>query len=73
MRHLAHIVATVGEDHAALGSDWDGFIVPSSDLNDPLALPGLVAEMIARGWRDDRILKILGGNFRRVLGELRPG
>lgn len=73
MRHLAHIVATVGEDHAALGSDWDGFIVPSSDLKDPLALPGLVAEMTARGWRDERILKILGGNFRRVLGALRPG
>jgi hypothetical protein len=73
MRHLAHIVAVVGEDHAALGSDWDGFIVPSPDLRDPLALPGLVVEMQARGWREERIKKILGGNFRRVLGALRPG
>jgi membrane dipeptidase len=73
MRHLAHIVAVVGEDHAALGSDWDGFIVPSADLRDPLALPGLVVEMQARGWREERIKKILGGNFRRVLGALRPG
>lgn len=73
VRHLAHIIGVVGEDHAALGSDWDGFIVPSEDLKNPLALPGLVAEMLARGWSPERIGKILGGNFRRVLGVLRPG
>jgi membrane dipeptidase len=73
VRHLAHIIDTVGEDHAALGSDWDGFIVPPDELKDPLGLPLLVAEMQARGYRPERIHKILGGNFVRCLRALRPG
>ena len=72
MRHLAHIIDVVGDDVAALGSDWDGFITPSADLRDVTCLPDLVAEMLARGMREERILKIVGGNFRRVLGALRP-
>lgn len=73
MRHLAHIIDTVGEDHASLGSDWDGFIVPPDSLKDPLGLPLLVAEMQSRGDRSERIHKILGGNFVRCLRALRPG
>ena len=73
MRHLAHIIDTVGEDHASLGSDWDGFIVPPDSLKDPLGLPLLVAEMQSRGYRPERIHKILGGNFVRCLRALRPG
>src|SRR5215831_11936844 len=35
VRHLAHIVETVGDDHASLGSDWDGAISPPRDLLTP--------------------------------------
>ncbi len=71
LRHLAHIVETVGEDHASLGSDWDGAIVPPRDLATPLDLPRLVEGMLRRGWSAERIRKILGGNFLRVVGDLR--
>lgn len=69
--HLAHIVATVGEDHASIGTDYDGFIIPPRDLPGIWALPRLVQEMLDRGWSESRIRKILGGNALRVVEALR--
>ncbi len=70
--HLEHIVDTVGDDVPALGSDWDGMIVPPRDIATCLELPRLVQLMLERGWTGDRIAKILGGNFLRALASLRP-
>ena len=69
--HLAHIVKTVGDDHASLGSDWDGMIVTPRDMPTCLELPRLVDAMLRRGWRPDRVRKILGGSYLRALGMLR--
>jgi membrane dipeptidase len=69
--HLEHVIATVGEDHAALGSDWDGMVIPPRDLPTCLELPRLVEHMLARRWSDARIRKVLGGNFLRALTALR--
>ena len=41
VEHLAHIVDVAGEDHAALGSDWDGAIVTPRDMATCLELPRL--------------------------------
>ncbi len=69
--HLEHIVRTVGEDHASLGSDFDGLIIPPRDLRSCLELPRLVELMLQRGFSTDSIQKILGGNFLRTLSALR--
>jgi len=69
--HLAHIVDTVGEDHASIGTDYDGAITPPKDLPGLWALPRVVQEMLERGWSDVRIRKILGGNALRVIEALR--
>jgi membrane dipeptidase len=69
--HLAHIVKTVGDDHASLGSDWDGMIVTPRDISTCLELPKLVDAMLRRGWKADRIGKILGGSYLRALELLR--
>ena len=69
--HLAQIIDTIGEDHASLGSDWDGMIVPPVDMRTCLELPRLTQAMLARGWSDTRVKKILGGNFLRVVEALR--
>jgi membrane dipeptidase len=69
--HLAYIVRTVGDDFASLGSDWDGAIVPPRDMPTCLELPRLVQLMLDRGWQAERIQKILGGNFLRVVEALR--
>lgn len=70
--HLAHVVRVAGEDCPALGSDFDGAIVPPRDLRSVLELPRLVELMLKRGFRPALIKKILGQNFLRVLGAIRP-
>lgn len=69
--HLEHIVCTVGDDHASIGTDYDGFIIPPKDLPGIWALPRVVQEMLNRGWSDVRIRKILGGNALRAVEALR--
>lgn len=71
VRHLEHVVRTVGDDHASLGSDWDGAIITPRDMPTVLELPRLVQLMLDRGWQPERIRKILGGNFLRVLRAIR--
>ncbi|MCC6522846.1 MAG: membrane dipeptidase [Polyangiaceae bacterium] len=71
VRHLEHIVRTVGDDHASLGSDFDGAITPPRDLPTCLELPRLVELMLRRGFAPDTVRKILGANFLRVVGHLR--
>ena len=71
VRHVEHIVKTVGEDHVSLGSDWDGAICPPRDLKTPRDLPRVVDLLLQRGFAAETIGKILGGNFLRVVGELR--
>ncbi|HEX4355783.1 MAG TPA: membrane dipeptidase [Polyangiales bacterium] len=70
--HLAHIVAVAGEDAAAIGSDWDGAIIPPRPLRSCEGLPLLVQAMLDRGLSHRVIQKILGANFLRALGQLRP-
>jgi membrane dipeptidase len=70
--HLQHIIDVVGEDFAALGSDWDGAIITPRDMATCLELPIVCELMLRRGWSPERIRKILGGNFLRALGALRP-
>lgn len=69
--HLQHVVETVGEDHASLGSDWDGAIATPRDMPTCLELPRLVQRMLDRGFSDRCVGKILGGNFLRVVAALR--
>ncbi len=70
--HMAHVIKVAGEDHVALGSDWDGFIVTPRDMKTVLELPLLVQRMLDRGWGGERIKKILGGNYLRMMKEIRP-
>jgi membrane dipeptidase len=67
IKHMLHILDVVGEDAPALGSDWDGFIVPTRELCDPRGLP-LLTDALLRAKVSDRIIgKILRGNVMRVL------
>ncbi len=67
--HLKHIVDVCGEDTPALGSDWDGFIIPTQDLKDAARLPLLTDELMKAGFSEDTISKILRRNALRVLEE----
>ena len=71
VRHLEHVVDVGGEDCAALGSDWDGFIVPPRDMRTVSDLPVLLSAMRARGFSDARMAKITAANYLRVVESVR--
>lgn len=71
VRHLEHVVNVAGEDHVSLGSDWDGSIITPRDMSTVLELPRLTQALLERHWTEERIRKLLGGNFLRVVASVR--
>ena len=67
--HLAHFREIVGEDHIGIGSDFYGGPNPPG-LEDASKFPDLIAELVRREWGDAAIIKVMGGNFLRVWGEV---
>ncbi|AKU93714.1 putative dipeptidase [Labilithrix luteola] len=64
--HIEHIVQVAGIDHVGLGSDFDGVDALPDGLDGIDSLPKITLALVERGYKDDEILKILGGNFLRV-------
>ena len=69
VEHMKHIINIVGEDAVALGSDWDGFIVPTRELADPTGLPKLTEALLRSGLTHGAVGKALRLNALRVLAE----
>lgn len=65
VRHLAYVIHVGGEDAAAIGSDFDGYVRPPIDA---AGLPQLTELMLRAGFGETRIRKVLGENALRVLG-----
>jgi membrane dipeptidase len=65
--HIDHVVKIAGIDVVGLGSDYDGVgdSLPT-DLKDVASYPNLVAGLLARGYSEADIKKILSGNLMRV-------
>lgn len=64
--HIDHIRKIAGIDHIGLGSDFDGISDVVQGLEDVSTYPALTAELLRRGYKDDEVKKILGGNVLRV-------
>ena len=63
-------IRLVGEDHVALGTDFDGGPTLPRGFRDVRDLPLITEAMVRRGYSDARIRKFLGGNLLRVFGEV---
>jgi membrane dipeptidase len=64
--HIEHVAKTVGPEHVALGSDWDGMVWMPRGLPDAAALPRLTVELLRRFGGDETAVRgILGANFLR--------
>jgi len=68
--HIDYIVKTIGLDHVGLGSDFDGFDGVLPGLEDVSHLPALTAGLVARGYSDEKVAQILGGNYLRVFRQV---
>ena len=68
--HFDHVVELVGIDHVGIGSDFDGVgdSLPQG-LEDVSAFPNLIEGLLARGYSETDIRKILGENLLRVWSE----
>ncbi len=64
--HIDHAVKLVGSDHVGLGSDFDGASMPEG-MEDASKLPKITEALMRKGYSDDDIRKILGGNLLRVM------
>ena len=70
--HMQHIIDVAGDDFVSIGTDYDGAVIPPTDLRSAETYPRLVQHMLDRGWTAERIQKILSGNYLRAFSELRP-
>ncbi len=68
--HIDHIVELVGPNHVGLGSDYDGIRKAPEGIDDVSQLFNITRVLVKRGYSDDDILKILGGNHLRVFKEI---
>jgi len=65
--HYDHVIGLVGVEHVGVGSDYDGVgdSLPVG-MKDVSTYPNLVAELLRRGYSEEDIRAILGGNLMRV-------
>ena len=65
MNHIDYVVKRIGVDHVGIGTDFnhgsgiEGFTDASDALN-------VTLELVKRGYSEEDIKKIWGGNFMRV-------
>ncbi len=63
--HIDHIVNIAGIDHVGIGTDFDGG-GGLADCIDASELGNITLELVKRGYSEEDIRKIWGGNFMRV-------
>lgn len=68
--HIDHAVKVAGIDHVGIGSDYDGVAVLPVGLENVSMLPVIWDEMRERGYSEEDIAKVAGGNFLRVMKEV---
>src|SRR5580704_16693853 len=63
-------IQIVGEEHVALGTDFDGGPNPPKGMRDISDLAMITDAMLRRGYSEERIRKFLGGNLLRVFRQI---
>lgn len=67
--HIDHIVAVAGIDHLGVGTDFDGG-GGLADCIEVSQMGNITLELVKRGYTEDQIRKIWGGNIMRVMREV---
>jgi membrane dipeptidase len=69
VEHIDHAVRVAGVDHVGLGSDFDGATMPIG-MEDASQLPKLTTALLGKGYSEQDVEKILGGNILRVMEQV---
>ena len=67
--HIDHIVNVAGIDHVGIGCDFDGG-GGIDGVFDVSQVMNITIELVKRGYNEDQIAKIWGGNLIRVFSEV---
>ncbi len=67
--HIDHIVKVAGIDHVGIGTDFDGG-GGVEGCNDVSQMGNITLELVKRGYSEQQIRKIWGGNLMRVMTEV---
>lgn len=70
IKHIDYIKNLVGIDYVAIGSDFDGIETTPIGLEDVSKFPALTLRLLERGYSQQDVEKILGGNFMRVFEQV---
>ncbi len=67
--HIDHVVKLVGVDHVGIGTDFDGGggVVGCNDVSEMYLV---TAELLRRGYTEEQLRKIWGGNIMRVFRQV---
>jgi membrane dipeptidase len=66
--HIDYIAKVAGKDHVGIAADFCCGKNPVG-LDDVSTYPALFAELIRRGWKDDDLKKLAGGNLVRAFAQ----
>jgi membrane dipeptidase len=69
VEHIDHAVKIAGAEHVGLGSDFDGATMPLG-MEDASKLPKITEALLAKGYAEQDVEKILGGNILRVMEQV---
>jgi membrane dipeptidase len=67
--HIDYVKKLVGIDYVGIGSDFDGG-GGLADCQDVSQFPNITREMLTRGYTEEEINKVWGGNFFRVFSQV---
>ena len=65
--HIDHVAKVCGVDCVGLGSDFDGIPDAPQGLGGVDKFPAVLEELAGRGWSDEDLAKLAGGNVLRVM------
>ena len=64
--YMEHVIKIGGIDHVGIGSDLRGISTYVKGFDEAANFHAIAAEFLARGYNDEDVGKIMGGNFFRL-------
>ena len=68
VQHICYAVDKMGIEHVAIGSDFDGTVIPQG-IGDVSGLPNLIDALFKKGFNEAEIKRIAHANWLRIFSE----